>query len=240
MATIRLENVTKHYHSGEHQGPAIEDVSLTVNQGEFLFLVGSRGAGKSTLLSIVAGNASPTSGTIYLDGVPVRRLSLMQRSRLRALVGWVPQEPSLVRNKTVRWNLTPKNPVALLEDSLGGDPLISKALGLVGMPGVEERYPLEFSYSDCRRIELAKAILHSPAILIMDEVTDRMDDDTTWDLLHLLSELNAHGTTVIMVTNASRYINIYRKRVVTMADGHIVSDTPRGRYDTYASRGRYR
>lgn len=240
MAAIQLENVTKIYHTGEHRGPAVANVSLNISQGEFIFLVGSRGAGKSTLLNIIAGNTSPSEGTIYLDGAPVRRLSLMQRSRLRSLVGWVPQESRLVRNKTVHWNLTPKNPAAYLEDKLGGDPLISKALGLVGMSGTEGRYPLEFSYSDCRRIELAKAILHSPAVLIMDEVTDQMDDDTTWDLLHLLSELNSHGTTVIMVTNASRYINIYRKRVITMADGRIVGDAAKGRYDTYGSRGRYR
>ena len=240
MATIQLENVTKEYRHGEFSGPAVSDVSLTVQQGEFIFLVGSRGAGKSTLLKLLSGHCTPTRGRVYLDGAPVRGLSLMQRSRLRSLVGWVHQEQDLVRTRTVRWNLTPRSPIASLEDRLAGEPLVEKALGLVGMPGVEERYPAEFSYSDCRRIELARAILHSPALLIMDEITDKMDDGTTWDLLHLLSELNAHGTSVIMVTNAARYINMYRKRVITMADGKIVSDVPRGRYQTLSSRGGFR
>ena len=239
MPAIRLENVTKKYRNSEHPGLAVSHVDLTVAQGEFIFLVGSRGAGKSTLLDLLSGKTMPNKGRVYLDDVPVHFMG-MQRSRLRSLVGRVPEKTELIRNKTIQWNLTSRNPMTRLEDSLHGKPLIQKSLGLVGMPGVERRYPREFSISDCRRIELAKAILHSPALLLLDEITEQMDDDTIWDLLHLLSELNAHGTTVIMVTNAVRYINIMRKRVITMADGRIVGDVRRGRYDTVLARRRPR
>ncbi len=239
MPTIRLEHVTKSFRNSEHKGDAVSDVELTINQGDFIFLVGSRGAGKSTLLRLISGDLYPDRGKVFLDDVPVGRMG-MQRSRLRSLVGWVPQESRLVRDRTVYWNLTPHNPVAWFENRLSGEPLVKKALGLVGMSGVEERFPREFSLSDCRRIEVAKAILTSPAILILDGITDKLDDDTTWDLLHLLSELNTHGTTILMVTNAARFINIMRKRVITMADGKIVGDVAKGRYDTILTRNRPR
>ena len=235
MPTIRLEHVTKSFRNSEHKGAAVSDVELTISQGDFIFLVGSRGAGKSTLLNLISGNLYPDQGKIYLDDVPVGRMG-MQRSRLRSLVS------ALVRERTVRWNLTPHSPAAWLENRLGGegDALVKKALGLVGMSGVEERYPREFSLGDCRRIEVARAILASPALLILDGITDKLDDDTTWDLLHLLTELNTRGTTVLMVTNAARFINIMRRRVITMADGKIVGDVAKGRYDTVLTRTRPR
>ena len=241
MPTIRLEHVTKTFRNSEHKGDAVSDVELTINQGDFIFLVGSRGAGKSTLLNLISGRIYPDRGKIFLDDVPVGRLGI-QRNRLRAMAGRVPQESELVRDRTVRWNLSPHSPAAWIENRLGGegDPLVTKALGLVGMSGVEDRYPREFSLSDCRRIEVAKAILSSPAILILDGITDKLDDDTTWDLLHLLSELNARGTTVLMVTNAARFINIMRRRVITMADGRIMGDVAKGRYDTVLTKNRLR
>lgn len=232
MPTIRLENVSKNYRGNRHEA-AISNVDLTVTQGEFIFLVGSRGAGKSTLLRILSGAAKPSGGTVYLDEEPLGALSLLRRRRLRELAAGVSQQSALVPGRTVRWNMTPRNPVERLAGGFRKEPLVEKALGLVGMAGAGERRPRELSDAECHRIELAKAIVSSPAILILDEITDKMDDDTIWDLLHLLSELNAHGTTVVMVTNAGRFINIMRKRVITMADGKIVSDVRNGRYDKF-------
>ena len=232
MPTIRLENVTKTYWRARGAA-AISEVSLTVEQGEFVFLVGSRGAGKSTLLSVLSGVKRPNGGRVLMDDEP---LNFFSRARLRALVGRVDRRSPLLPQKTVRANLRPKNPFVRLEDRLDGEPVIEKALALVGMAGSADRRVRELSAADCHRVELAKAILHSPALLILDEITDKMDDDTIWDFLHLLSELNAHGTTVIMVTNAGRFINIMRKRVVTIADGRIVGDVRNGRYDTVLNR----
>jgi cell division transport system ATP-binding protein len=117
---------------------------------------------------------------------------------------------------------------------------VKKVLGLVGMNrGIEGKYPLELSIGECRRVELARALLHSPPILILDEVTANLDDDSTWDIFHLLQELNRKGTTIIMATHASQYVNIMRRRVITMVDGHIFGDVQKGKYGDVIQRSLY-
>ena len=107
---------------------------------------------------------------------------------------------------------------------------MKKVLGLVGMRGVEARYPVEMSIGECRRVELARALINSPPILVLDEITANLDDDNIWDMFQLLQEVNRMGTTVIMATHASRYVNIMRRRVVTLVDGKIFGDVEKGRY----------
>lgn len=242
MPTIRLEQVSLRYKRGEkkgyavHKGNVISDIDLTITQGEFIFLVGSRGAGKSTLLDVISGQTMPTEGRVLLNDSPVKRFG-KSRAQLRSLFGIVPQEMRLVRDQTVRWNLMPKDTAVLAKERQEREALMKKALALVGLPGVEDRRLLEFGLSDCRRIELAKAIQNSPSVLVLDEVIGRIDADMGWDLLHLLIELNAHGTTIVVVTNAGRIINIMRKRVITLMGGKIISDEAKGRYDLFANRG---
>lgn len=230
MATIRLEKVGKVYKDRRRHLAAVLNVDLTVEQGEFVFLTGSRGAGKSTLLDIISGDLSPDAGRAYIDGIDLTRAGRRESAYVRSLVGKVSQESQLIRTETVYRNLSAGRRGRALRSRFLGDPPIHKALGLVGMAGSEDRYPLEFSISDCKRIELARAILHSPAILLLDEITERMDDDTIWDMLQLLSEMNRRGTTVIMATGARKYVNIMRKRVLTLVDGRIVGDVKKGRY----------
>ena len=238
MPTIRLEQVSVRYRHSEYKENAVSNIDLTVAQGEFVFLIGSRGAGKSTLLDVLSGRTVPTEGRVLLDDSPVKKRGA-SRARLRGLFGIVPQEMQLVRDQTVRWNLMPKDPAARgkKKDRPDHEALMKKALSLVGLAGVEERRLLEFGPSDCRRIELARAIERSPSFLILDEVLDRIDEGTGWDLLELLKALNARGTTVIVVTNAGRFINIMRKRVITLMGGRIISDEAKGRYDLFANRG---
>lgn len=107
---------------------------------------------------------------------------------------------------------------------------MKKVLGLVGMKGSEKRYPVELSIGECRRIELARAMIGSPPILILDEITANLDDDSIWDTLHLLNDINRKGTTVIMATHNSLYVNILRRRVITMTNGHILGDVKKGKY----------
>lgn len=230
MPTIRLENVAKLYKSKGRSTAAVLNVDLQIDQGEFIFFVGSRGAGKSTLLDIISGELPPDRGAVYLDGTRLGSMTKRQNARLRRCIGKVPQDSTLLRTETVRDNLAGAPRAGPLRRRLIDEALIHKALALVGMKGSEERYPLEFSISQCRRIELAKAIVHSPDILLLDEITDRVDDDTIWDMMHLLSELNAKGTTVLMATNAKKFVNIMRKRVITLSDGKIAGDVRRGRY----------
>ena len=101
---------------------------------------------------------------------------------------------------------------------------------MVGLPDVGARYPVELSYGECRRVELARAIINSPSILVLDELTANLDEDTIWDILHLLCEINRHGTTIIMATHAREFVNLLRKRVITLVDGQIWGDVQKGRY----------
>ncbi|MEM5781366.1 MAG: ATP-binding cassette domain-containing protein [Lawsonibacter sp.] len=230
MPNIRLDHVAKLYKGGGRNMAAVLDVNLQIQQGEFIFFVGSRGAGKSTLLQLISGEILPDRGTVCLDRVNLASMNWYQKRRLNHVIGKVPQESGLIRTETVLRNLSGTNKLETFKHRLLDDPPVQKALGLVGMSGCEQRYPLEFSISECRRIELAKAILYSPSILILDEITDRMDDDTTWDIIHLLRELNQRGTTILMATRASHFVNIMRKRVITLADGKIVGDVQRGKF----------
>jgi len=230
MPTIRLEKVAKLYKGGGRHTAAIWDIDLEIEQGEFVFLIGSRGAGKSTLLDLISGDINPDQGNVYLDNVNVRSLRRWGGRKLRSRIGRVRQELSLVSNATVYQNLTSKKMGAVPKGLFVSDKLVEKALGLVGMSGAQERYPAELSHSECTRLELARAILHSPPILLLDEITSRMDDDTTWDLFQLLREMNHRGTTVVMSSNAKKYINIMRGRVITLSDGRVIGDVPKGRY----------
>lgn len=230
MPQIRLEGVSKYYPQEKKMVPVVQNIDLTIRQGEYVFVIGSSGAGKSTLLRLISGELQPTRGSIYLDDVNLTRLTPYGRSRRRACIGWVPQTPQLVRKRTILENL---EMVAQLSRSRRGSTnreRIRKALGMVGLKEVEDRYPAELSQGECRRVELARAILNSPSILVLDEVLANLDEDAIWDMLHLLGEFHRRGTTIIMATHAKKFVNLLRKRVITLVDGQIFGDVPRGRY----------
>ena len=229
MPTIRLEQVTKIYRSRSHRAPTVLDLSLRIEQGEVVFVVGSSGAGKTTLLKLLGGELAPDGGLVLFGGVNLRRMGPLQRGRLRREIGVVTQEPRIKKDVTVRENLIPRRLTDKLLDLVKSDPLIEKSLALVGLAGYEERYPLELSASENRRIELARAIMHSPSILLLDSLTEGVDEDAGWDMMHLLSELNARGTTVVVATGDGAFVNIMRKRVVTLSEGKLVSDVRKGR-----------
>ena len=238
MPTITLEKVTKYYkiqkkqRRGENRVEiGVEDVDLTVEQGEFVFLVGSSGAGKSTLLDLISGKLKPDQGTVSLNGKDLARL-FPWSNQTALLFGKVCQEQTLARRITVEENLRMAAMIGRrrFESTKHINDRIRKVLGLVGMRGAEARYPGELSIGECRRVELARAMINSPPILVLDEITANLDDDNIWDMIILLNEVNRRGTTVIMATHASKYVNIMRRRVVTLVDGHIFGDVERGRY----------
>ena len=238
MPTITLEKVTKYYkvqkkhRRGENRVEiGVENVDLTVEQGEFVFLVGSSGAGKSTLLNLISGQLKPDRGTVCLNGKDLTRL-LPWSNQTALLFGKVCQEQTLARRITVEENLRMAAMIGRrrFESTKHIDERIRKVLGLVGMRGAGRRYPGELSIGECRRVELARALINSPPILVLDEITANLDDDNIWDMIILLNEVNRRGTTVIMATHASKYVNIMRRRVVTLVDGRIFGDVERGRY----------
>ena len=239
MPTITLEKVTKYYkvqkkhRRGENRLEiGVEDVDLTVEQGEFVFLVGSSGAGKSTLLDLISGKLKPDKGTVSLNGKDLARLFPWSHNQTALLFGKVCQEQTLARRITAEENLRMAAMIGRrrFESAKHIDERIRKVLGLVGMRGAEKMYPGELSIGECRRVELARAMINSPPILVLDEITANLDDDNIWDMIILLNEVNRRGTTVIMATHASKYVNIMRRRVITLVDGHIFGDVERGRY----------
>ena len=108
--------------------------------------------------------------------------------------------------------------------------MVQKALGMVGLHGVEDRYPVELSLGECRRVELARAIILSPPVLLLDELTANLDEDAIWDVFHLLDEMNRRGTTIVMATHAKMFVNMMRKRVITLVDDKVFGDVAKGRY----------
>ena len=148
------------------------------------------------------------------------------------LFGKVQQEHSLIRKMTVEENLWVAAQVGRrrFESSKHVQERVQKVLGLVGMKGAGRKYPAELSGGECRRVELARALINSPPVLVLDEITANLDDDNIWDIFQLLMEVNHRGTTVIMATHASKYVNIMRRRVITLVDGQIFGDVKKGRY----------
>lgn len=245
MPTIELEHVSKLYKSKKrkrrsvYQENGVEDIDLKIKQGEFVFVVGGSGAGKSTLLRLISGQTKPSRGKVYIDQKDLNWMLKLSQNRAAVLFGKIWQDPTLIRKRTVEENLALAARITLGRES---DQLVNlrvkKVLGLVGMKGSEKRYPVELSIGECRRIELARAMIGSPPILILDEITANLDDDSIWDTLHLLNDLNRKGTTVIMATHNSMYVNILRRRVITMSNGRITGDERKGKYGDVLERDR--
>ncbi len=228
MPELRLEGVSKYFKVERRKRMAVQDIDLTIQQGEFVFLNGSSGAGKSTILRLLGGDLPPDKGAAYLDNINMNRYFGPFRYRLRRTFGYVWQDTMLIRKRTVYDNI-------YLAAQSGGlrnesEAAVEKALSLVGMLDVQQNFPGELSIGQVRRVELARALVCSPPILLIDELTANLDDDTIWDLMHLFHELNQRGTTIIMATHASRYVNIMRRRVITLVVCRLAGDVRNGRY----------
>ena len=230
MPQIRLEQVSKYYQQEKKAVPAVREIDLTIEQQEFVFVTGSSGAGKSTLLNLIVGEITPTAGAVYLDNVPIGQQRRFGHPRKAGCIGYVPQISQLMRKRTIEENLAMASIIGRGRRKVPMEERIRKALCMVGLKDVEKRYPVELSLGECRRVELARAIINSPSVLVLDELTASLDEDTIWDLFHLIGELNRLGTTVIMATHAKNFVNLMRKRVITLVDGRIFGDVRNGRY----------
>ena len=245
MPTIELERVSKFYKpKRRRKGPfhtlvGVEEVDLTIRQGEFVFVVGDSGSGKSALLRLIAGEERPDQGKVFVDRKEPGGILRIGRSWTEMMFGKIWQELTLIRKKTIGQNLALASRIVYgKEQPQVVDIRIKKVLGLVGLKGVEEKYPVELSIGECRRVELARALIGSPPILLLDEITANLDGDSVWDTLHLLNDVNLKGTTVIMATGESQYVNILRRRVVTMSEGRVIGDVQKGKYGDVLERER--
>ena len=229
MPEIRMEKVSKIYKTEDKRKHyAVRELDFTVQQGEFVFLIGSSGAGKSTMLKLIGGEIAPEEGAVYVDNVNISLFFGPWKVRLTRTFGIVSQQTLLIRKRTIMENLMVAGRASGMQRK--SKAAAEKALGLVGLPNVGDCFPAQLSIGEVRRVELARALLSSPPLLLLDELTANLDDDTIWDIMHLLNELNSRGTTIIMATHASQYVNIMRRRVITLVDGKLAGDVQHGKY----------
>jgi cell division transport system ATP-binding protein len=223
---IELDGVHKVYPGGR---VALQDVSLSVEEGEFVFLVGPTGAGKSTLLRLLYREELPTRGRVRVAGWDVQRLSSARVPLLRRQLGVVFQDFRLLPDRTVYEN------VAFALRAVGTPPewipgRVRAALELVGLADRADAFPRQLSGGEQQRASIARALANGPRILLADEPTGNLDPDTSWEIVKLLSRINLRGTTVLMTTHNKTVVDILRRRVVELQDGRVVRDEVRGRY----------
>ncbi len=224
---IRFEKVDKTYPG---QGtPALDNVTVDVEKGEFVFLVGASGSGKSTFLRLVLRESRPTKGRVYVAGKEINRLAGWKVPRLRRQIGTVFQDFRLLPNKTVSEN------VAFALQVIGKSAseikaLVPETLEMVGLDGKGERMPDELSGGEQQRVAVARAFVNRPMILIADEPTGNLDPATSVGIMKLLDRINRTGTTVVMATHDSSVVDQMRKRVIELEGGRVVRDQAQGVY----------
>jgi cell division transport system ATP-binding protein len=224
---IRFEKVTKTYAGQGH--PALDQISVEVEKGEFVFLVGTSGSGKSTALRLVLRESRPTSGRVYVAGKEINRLASWKVPRLRRQIGTVFQDFRLLQNKNVSEN------VAFALQVIGKSKseirsLVPETLEMVGLEGKGERMPDELSGGEQQRVAVARAFVNRPMILIADEPTGNLDPTTSVGIMKLLDRINRTGTTVVMATHDSGVVDQMRKRVIELDAGRVVRDQAQGVY----------
>ncbi|OZM83625.1 cell division ATP-binding protein FtsE [Pseudonocardia sp. MH-G8] len=224
---IRLERVTKLYKTSTR--PALDRVSMSVEKGEFVFLIGPSGSGKSTFLRLLLREDVPTKGNIFVSDMNVAKLPRRRVPKLRQRIGCVFQDFRLLPNKTVGGN------VAFALEVIGkSQPTVRKVvpevLELVGLQGKADRMPHELSGGEQQRVAIARAFVNRPQVLLADEPTGNLDPDTSQDIMLLLERINRTGTTVLMATHDHSIVDSMRRRVVELDLGAVVRDDARGVY----------
>ena len=217
---ITLENVSKSYAKGQ---PALNDVSLHIDKGEFVFIVGNSGSGKSTLIKLLLKELEPTSGTIIVNDQNLGKMKRRKVPKYRRGVGVVFQDFRLLKDRNVYENVAfaqrvIERPNRVIKKR------VPEILTLVGLAEKYKSFPRELSGGEQQRVALARALVNSPNILLADEPTGNLDPKNSLEIMKLLEEINERGTTVLVVTHNREIVNSFRKRVITMRKGVIVSD----------------
>lgn len=224
---IKFEHVTKIYPGQER--PALDDVSLEVAKGEFVFLVGLSGSGKSTFLRLILREERPTTGTIHVAGKDLSTLATHKVPELRRQVGTVFQDFRLLPNKTIFENVAfTLHVLGYSQKEINRE--VPEVLELVGLADKSDRKPSEVSGGEQQRVAIARAYVSRPAIIIADEPTGNLDPATSVGIMKLLDRINREGTTVLMATHDSGIVDQMRKRVIELDSGHVVRDQVRGVY----------
>lgn len=226
MDLIRMKDVNKRYKNGV---TAIYDLDLRIEKGDFVFIIGSTGCGKSTLIKMLYREEKPTSGKIIVGGIDVAKLRNGKVYKLRRKLGVVFQDFKLLNRSTVYENVafalevfgTPKKEI---------HSKVIKSLELVGLKHKAKNYPTELSGGEQQRVAIARAIINGPKLLICDEPTGNLDENTSMEIMSVLEAINQMGTTIIMVTHDTEIVNKMKKRVILLDSGRILKDYEKGTY----------
>ncbi len=223
---IYLEDVSKVYSMG---APALNDVTLSIGRGEFVFIVGDSGSGKSTLIKLLLRELKATSGSVYVMGHNLAKLSHRKVPKFRRNLGVVFQDFRLLNDRNVYENVAfAQRIVEVPSQQIRRN--VPAILATVGLAGKYKAKTKQLSGGEQQRVALARALVNNPAILLADEPTGNLDPKNSWEIMGLLEEINQRGTTVIVVTHNKEIVNAMRKRVITMKRGVVVSDEEGGEY----------
>ena len=221
---IRLKDVEMEYDNGTR---AVKGISLTIEDGEFVFLVGPSGSGKSSIIKLLTGEIEPTAGRIMINGFSVSNISERQVPLMRRTLGIIFQDFRLIEKKTVYENLE------FVMRAVGTSPKeirkrIPYVLELVGLENKSGSYPTELSGGEQQRVAIARALVNNPSTIIADEPTGNLDPDRSFELMNLLVKINELGTTVVVVTHEKDLVNQFAKRVITIDAGQVINDSVGG------------
>lgn len=223
---ITLESVSKSYSTGV---PALNDVSLHIDKGEFVFIVGDSGSGKSTLIKLLLRELTPTSGRIIVNNYDLSRLRRRKVAKFRRNVGVVFQDFRLLKDRNVYENVAfAQRVIEVPTRQIRKN--VPAMLSLVGLAGKYKAKTWQLSGGEQQRVALARALVNNPPILLADEPTGNLDPRNSWEIMKLLEEINRRGTTVLVVTHNREIVNAMRKRVITMKKGIVISDEEKGEY----------
>lgn len=228
LSLVKFEGVSKKYQNSDKC--ALDNIDLNIEQGEFVFLVGSSGAGKSTFIKMLLIEEIPTSGKVYIDGEDLSKIYRRNIPKLRRKIGVVFQDFRLLPNKTVYEN------IAFAMEIIGKRNKeirrrVPTVLALVGLSDKAKSYPSQLSGGEMQRVGIARAIVNSPTVIIADEPTGNLDPGNADEIMRLLEDINRNGTTVIVATHAKSQVDKMKKRVLNLESGILVRDEQGGIYE---------
>ena len=223
---IQFTDVTKSYTEGN---TALGGVSLQIEDGEFVFLVGPSGSGKSTIMKVITGELKPTSGSVHVNGYSLERIRKRDIPYMRRTLGVVFQDFRLINKMTVYDNVAYAMRVIGARETEIKE-RVPYVLDLVGLTGKERRHPNEMSGGEQQRLAIARALVNNPSTIIADEPTGNLDPARSFELMSLLEEINKLGTTVLVVTHEQELVKHFDKRVIAIDEGMVISDGMDGYY----------